>query len=142
MRDKTMKRALLSLISGVFLALAGCGGTGAGAGGPADASLTATAAALITLSVSSPTIASDGLSTVDVVATVKNASNVALAGQPVVFSTTDSGAVLNVTSPTTDAAGTATAKLAITDPTNREIVVKATSGTLSATVSVLVTANP
>lgn len=139
MRDRTMKRTLLALISGVFLALAGCGGTGAGAGGQADASLTATAAALITLGVSSPTIASDGLSTVDVVATVKNASNVALAGQPVAFSTADTGAVLSVTASTTDATGTATAKLAITDPTSRAIVVKATSGTISGTVSVLVT---
>ena len=133
-----MKKTLWALAASALMALAGCGGTGAGAGGKAEGALTASAAASISVGVRSPTIGSDGADKVTVVATVKNANNVALAGQPVVFSTTDTGAVLSVDSATTDGTGTAQATLGITDPTNREIVVKAASGAVTGSVTVRV----
>src|SRR5690606_25563832 len=68
----------------------------------------------------------------------KNANNVAMAGQPVAFSTTDTGSVLSIDTPTTDGTGTAMATLSITDPTNRDIVINAGTGSVTGSVTVRV----
>lgn len=119
--------------------LAGCGGGGAGAqGGAAGVGGGATEAAALELRTSVPSLDSDGRSTATITATVKDASNRALANQQVEFSTTDSGSILQVLSARTDANGAASATLALTDQSNRSIQVSARSGSLSGSVSVAV----
>lgn len=123
----------------VGLAVAACGGAGAGAGG-AGASAATKAAALSVLT-SESALDSDGSNSATITAVVKTAQNVALAGQAVTFSTDDPGATLQVVSSVTDASGRASATLSITDTTERNIVVTATSGTIVGTVTVPVVGN-
>ncbi|MFT3801341.1 MAG: hypothetical protein QM766_09005 [Burkholderiaceae bacterium] len=118
--------------------MTGCGGGGAGGQGGADSIQNSSGASSIQVGASSPTIGSSAAKTVDIVATVKNASNVALKGQPVTFSTTDAGVTLGVESSTTDNGGVVTAKLTLNDPTMRPVIVKATSGTVEGSVEIKV----
>lgn len=121
--------------------LAGCGG-GGGAGAQGDGGGGgiggATEAAAIDVRTSAPSLGSDGRSTATITATVKDAANRALANQQVEFATSDAGAILQVVSARTDASGSATATLQVTDQSNRSIQVIARTGALSNSVTVAV----
>lgn len=95
--------------------------------------------ASVELTRSAPSIASDGRQPVRLFATVKDAGNATLAGVPVAFTASGSGALLTVVRGTTDATGQAEASLNIDDPTNRVITVTATAAgkTASTTVEVV-----
>ncbi len=121
--------------------LSGCGG-GGGAGGAwstGSGGSTGTDAAGLQITTSTPSIGSDGRTSATIVAIVKDASNRTLANQQVDFSTTDAGARLQVANNRTDAAGQAIATLSIAEPSNRQIVVTATSGSLTQAVTIAVT---
>jgi hypothetical protein len=95
-------------------------------------------AATLTLITSTPTIQSGGTSSADITAIARNSSNQFVAGVAVTFTASSGG--LTVVQGTTDASGVAKATLtAAGDPTNRRIVVTATSGAVSQTVNVDVT---
>ena len=118
--------------------LGGCGG-GGGAGAQGDGGGgSATEAAAIDVRTSAPSLGSDARSTATITATVKDAANRALANQQVEFATNDAGSVLQVVSARTDASGSATATLQITDQSNRNIQVAARTGGLTSSVSVAV----
>lgn len=129
---------LSALSTAVMIGLAGCGGSGAGAGGPSASQSLAGSASTLTVGASSPTINSDGTSSVEVSAIAKDANNVAVSGQTVTFSTSDPGTILTVGTPKTDASGLASASIRITDPTARAIPVTASSGAAQGTVTVKV----
>lgn len=120
--------------------MAGCG---SGAGGEriddgTNPPPTGPVAASITLTTSSPQIASDGSAPADITAFVKGSNNQFLADVPVTFSASSGG--LAVARATTDQSGTALASVEPAgDPTNRVITITATAGTLTATVDVAVT---
>lgn len=142
MKRKLMTR-LLAFSTAVMMGLAGCGGSGAGAGGPGvsgqnDPATAGSTVGSITVGASSQTISSDGANPVDISAAVKSASNVGMADQTVLFSTTDAGSVLAVSGAKTDASGVSTATLKITDPTARSIEVRASSGSAQSSVIVRV----
>jgi len=102
-------------------------GAGGGSGGASVSSLS-----LVT---SSPTLPSDGATSVEITAFVRNAANQFMANVPVTF-TADSGGLL-VTQGTTDANGIARATLsAAGDPSSRNITVTAIAGAQQDTVSV------
>jgi len=117
--------------------LAGCGGGGAGAQGGSPVS-SGSEVAQVTLRTSTPSVGSDGRTTATITALVKDASNRAMANQQVDFGTLDAGAALQVSVSRTDASGTATATLQVTEPSRRTIVVTASSGGKSDQVSVSV----
>ena len=124
--------------------LSGCGGGGGagGAGSTGSGGSTGTDAAGLQITTSTPSIGSDGRTSATIVAIVKDASNRTLANQQVDFSTTDAGARLQVANNRTDAAGQAIATLSIAEPSNRQIVVTATSGSLPQAVTIAVTGTP
>jgi Bacterial Ig-like domain (group 1) len=129
--------------SGIFMALvasllAACGsgdqsfqgGTGAGGGSTGVASMT-----LIT---SSTSILSDGSTSAQISALVRNSNNQFMTGVGVIFSANNNGSLL-VTQATTDANGLATATLSsVGDPSIRTITVTAMAGTVTSTVNVAV----
>lgn len=124
------------------LALSACGGGGGGGAGAQGSTGSGTGAgspASMLLLTSAPTIGSDGRATATISAVVKDAGNRTMLNQSVEFSTTDLGSTLQITSARTDLAGTATATLSISEPSNRLIEVKATSGALQRTIQVAVT---
>lgn len=130
---------LTALFAAALMALlvAACGGSGAGAGGKAGGGTTGvTKAAQLDLLTSITSLASDGKKTAVITALVRNELNVSLANQPVEFSTTDSGAILEVTEVATDATGRIEARLSITDRSVRTITVTAKAGTLVRTIDV------
>lgn len=139
--DRSMKR-LTSFLMTSFLAvlIAACGGgggsagngSGSGSGGQGGSSL----AASIDLSTSTAAINSAS-GEADITAVVKNASNVGLAGQAVVFAASSGNLLVSTT--LTDASGVATVKLSPgSDKSLRSITVTATAGAASKTVDVAV----
>lgn len=90
----------------------------------------------ISLTTSSPTLASSGAATDTITALVLGANNSLVAGAPVTFTATSGG--LSPTSPiVTGASGTAAVALSTaSDPTNRAITITATAGTAQTTVVV------
>lgn len=141
-----MKRfkAILAVCA-VAISFAGCGSGGgerefdAGASGSVPGSMPGVAVpASIQLTKSAPSISSDGRQAVRLFATVKDAGNVALAGVPVGFSASGTGASINVVKATTDANGQAEASLSIDDPMNRVITVTATASGQTASTDILV----
>jgi len=115
--------------------LAACGGGGGDSGSSFGGTPTKTAAK-IDMSASADSVASaTGDNAVTVTAVVKDSSNSALASYAVTFSA--SSGVLQSAPATTDASGQATVKLSAgADRSNRTIVVRATAGSVSSTVSV------
>ncbi len=132
MKNLTIKKSLVALVSGAVLALAGCGGTGAGAGGHPEGAQAAKDAqdTRIMLSANSQELLIDGRNPVDLTAVVTNAeSGVALAGQTVEFATRDPGVRIEVTSAVTDVTGTALARLHLNgDTTLRDVTILASVG--------------
>ncbi len=131
-------KAWIGIVASLFLFTA-CGGddvfTGDGVGGGGDSTLSS-----LVLLAGAPTLSSDASGVaagISLTAIAKDANNNVVPGEVVVFSTADS-AEINVNNPAvTDANGRASAVLTTGgDQTNRTITVKATSGSLSATVSV------
>ena len=121
--------------------VAGCGGdSGAGAQGTGGGveGTGATAPTSMSITSSTPTISSDGRAPSTISVFVKDANNRALANQQVTFALIDpavgNGGVLTNIVDRTDASGTATATLQITDPTNRKVTVQAQTGSLSQTL--------
>ena len=125
-------------IVAAFMA-ASCGGgsggtlTGDGSTGPG----TTVDVGTVSLSVSSPTLASDNTEVVTVTALVLDQGNATAENVPVTFQA-DTGQVSNVNSPT-DINGEATADLRSgSDPSNRMITVTATADDISGTITVAV----
>lgn len=125
--------------------LAACGGGGGSAGATSTGSNGSTATpqpATVLLVSSADTIASSGADGTEVTlsALVKDANNLVMANQTVSFKA-DSGNIV-VVSNTTDATGTATAKLNVKgDSSLRTITVTATVGAISATKKIQVVTN-
>jgi hypothetical protein len=131
------KSSLTIFILFIFFLLIGCGGSIDKPASSSDASTTTptTPAGRLDLLVSSPQVGSDGSSTITVTALVKSASNVALPGKSVSF-TSDSGTLV-VNSSTTDANGQATANLNTAgDKTNKTITVSAQSDSIVSNTTV------
>jgi hypothetical protein len=123
------------------LLVAGCGGSGAGAqgeGGGTSGGVVEPAAVQITSS--EPTLRSDGGNPATISVFVKDANNRAMANQQVTFALVDpvgsSGGLLKDIVSKTDASGTASATLQVTDPSNRTVTVRAQAGSLSGTIDV------
>lgn len=94
-------------------------------------------AAKMEVLISSPNLASDGNTPVVVSARVKDANNVLLEGQTVVFSTTDSAQISVNAGGITDKTGTATANVTTgNDQSSRNIKITATVQTLPSSASV------
>jgi len=130
------KRSRLMAVGAAFVAavvLASCGGKGAGGNGSGVSALKAAAMSLIT---SEPSLGSDGQTTALLTAIVKNENNASLENEPVEWSTTDPGAILQINENNTDANGRATASLSISDTTVRTVQVTAASGAVSQTISI------
>jgi hypothetical protein len=126
------------------LVLVGCGGGGGSAGTcsigcpttPPPGSTTPTAASVELLGSSGT--ASTGGDEVTITALVKNSSNVALASEPVIFST-DTGTLLSAAT-TTSATGTATARFTTgSSRSNRTATITVTSGAVTGTLTIAVT---
>ena len=129
--------ALAALATASLLAACG-GGSGAGAQGTSGGGTGMTEAASLELRTNEPSVGSDGRTVATITAFVKDAANRALANQTVDFSTSDTGSVIQVVSSRTDASGVASATLQVTDPANRALTVRATSGSLGASVDLSV----
>lgn len=138
-----MVKKLISLCLVVAsAALMSCGGssntiTGGGGGGASDA-------AVVQVLASNPVLLTDqtGLTSIDIIATVKDANNVLLADAPVTFGTSDAGVSISVVNSTTDSSGQAIARLASgSNLAERQITVTATSGTASGNVVVSLSGN-
>ena len=142
MTMSTIKRLITATAVVVMAAfVSGCGGGGAGGQGGAGSGGGggATEASALTLITSVPSIGSDGKTVATITAFVKDSGNRALANQFVDFSTTDNGAVITGGAVLrTDETGSASATLAITEPTNRVITLVAKSGSLTSTLGVSV----
>ncbi len=140
--DKISKRVMrwIALGAGLLTAafVAGCGGGGAGAQNGGSGGTSATDPASMQLTTSVPSIGSDGRTSATISAIVKDSANRTMANQQVEFSTTDTGARLQIVSARTDVSGVASATLSIADPSNRVIRVNATSGSLAQSVTVAV----
>ncbi|CAG1016834.1 hypothetical protein BURC_01542 [Burkholderiaceae bacterium] len=122
-------------------ALLGCGGGGGSAGTPpfGDGDGGASATADLVVTTSSVQIFNSGSSSATVTVTAVDSSRNALANVPVTVSA-DSGAIVTTSSTATDDEGTVQATVGIgADRSNRVIVVTATSGSISRSVSLLVT---
>lgn len=88
---------------------------------------------------STPNLASDGNTPVVITARVKDANNVVLEGQTVVFSTQDSAQIAVLNAGLTDKTGSATANVTTgSDQSSRSITVKATAGAISEKVTITV----
>ena len=131
MKNFTIKKTLVALLSGAVLALAGCGGTGAGAGGHPEGAQAAKDAqdVRVVLSASSRVLPADGSAPVDLTAIVTEAeSGVSIEGKEVAFAVRDpaNGVRIEVTRATTDAGGVAVARLLLNgNATEREVTVLA-----------------
>jgi Bacterial Ig-like domain (group 1) len=130
------KSAFLTALMASLLAACGSGeqaftgGSGSG---------TASGVASVTLITSSTSILSDGSTTADISALVRDSNNQFKTGVPVIFSANNNGSVL-VTQSTTDSNGLAKATLSsVGDPSIRTITVTALAGSVTSTVDVGVT---
>jgi hypothetical protein len=97
-------------------------------------------AAALSLALSSATVSNGGSSTITAIVTAVDSNRNALAGIPVAIRLSDTSAVAQVSSSTTNAQGQVTATIGIgVDRSNRNITVTATSGTVtqSATFAVI-----
>ncbi|NNM21015.1 MAG: hypothetical protein HKO55_07070 [Gammaproteobacteria bacterium] len=136
-------RKLITALCLTAIALASCGGdddslTGSGintpppgtpGGGPVISS--------VEVITNNPQIPSDGGIPATITVFVKDSNNNFVEGVDVAFSATSGGIVVNQS--VTDATGVASASLTTAgDPTNRDITVTATAGTLAGAVSVAV----
>lgn len=131
MKNLTIKKTLVALVSGAVLALAGCGGTGAGAGGQPEGAQAAKDAqdVRVVLSASSRVLPADGSVPVDLTAIVtESESGVSIEGKEVAFAVRDpaNGVRIEVTRAATDASGVAVARLLLNgNSTEREVTVLA-----------------
>lgn len=137
LRAIASRLAVLALVSG----LSACGGGGGGAdtciGCPPDSGTPTATGAALTLTVSSPTLTTDGVGRVTVRATVKDASNAAVPDQTVTFSA-DSG-TLSAAAATTSADGVAEVEFNTDDSkANRVATITARHGGLQKTNTVTV----
>lgn len=148
-----MSRSRIVVALAAALALAGCGGGGGGSsstnnclpfqtstecatsgGGTTTTTQTATQ---LSLSVDTPTIQTNGSSTVTLSATLKDSKNAVVPGATVTF-TADSGTI-SASTATTNASGVASITFNSNDnKTNRTVNFTATSGSLSQATSVVV----
>ena len=135
-------QAVWVLAVGLLLAACG-GGNDTCYGGPGStvcstASGTSTATSL-TVQLSTLSVANSGAETVTATAIASSAGGKTVSGVPVTF-TVDSGATYTPAATATDSKGVVTATVAIgTDKANRTINVVATSGSLTASTSFVVT---
>jgi Bacterial Ig-like domain (group 1) len=134
---------LIAVVSMLAVALAGCGGGGEeskfsdpGTQPPPPGGGTPTpAVASLNVIASTPTLASNGATPVDISVFARDANNAFVSGQTLALSASSGG--LQVTQATTDTNGLAKAVLTTAgDPTNRTITVTAASGAITGTVTV------
>lgn len=138
----TFKEWLALLCCATLLAACGGGGGNPGSTGTGTGTGTSSKVTTVVLVASADTIASSGADGTEVTlsAVVKDANNLVMENQTVDFKA-DSGNIV-VVSKTTDATGTATAKLNVKgDSSLRTITVTATVGTVSATKKIQVVTN-
>jgi Bacterial Ig-like domain (group 1) len=130
--------ASITILAALALGLAACGGSGDAAFvAPPTGTGGKTTAATIGLTASSATIPSDGSASSTITAHATDASNSAVSGASVTFSS--SAGTISGSPATTDANGNATATLAAgTAPAGTAITVTATSGSASGTTKVTV----
>jgi len=145
-----MRKALSILaLSAALLALAACGGSGdpfEGSGSSSSSSAsTSSSAKSITLISTSPQIPSDNSTPATITAIITDASNAVVVGTPVAFSTSSGVIAPTATSAAgstpgvSDSNGEAAATLTTPgDPSDRNITITATVGTVSATIIVQV----
>ncbi|MBE2244157.1 MAG: hypothetical protein IAE86_15485 [Burkholderiaceae bacterium] len=131
------------LILAASLMLAACGGGDSvcygGPGSNACDTSSATVATSLTLQLSSTSVNNSGTETVVATATAATSGGATVSGVPVTFSV-DSGATFTQASSETDDTGVVTANVNIgPNRANRTITVAATSGSLSATATFVVT---
>ncbi len=134
-----LKRLLVVLLT---LAMAACGGGGGDAGTPGlgGGGTGNPVAAGITLTLSSASVDNSGSKTITAVATAVDANRNAIAGIPVQFSISDprSSAFVAASGTSTGEGGQVTGTVSIgPDHTNRQITVRAISGTLEAQPAVI-----
>lgn len=131
----------------MLLTASGCSDSGATGDSTTTSTSTSTAGPTTGGSISvgagtTSTLSSATATSTTLTAVVKNAGNAAVAGQTVVFSTTDAGVTIVNPAAVTDATGTATGTMTIgagpTSNTNRTIAVVATTGALTVTKNVQV----
>ncbi len=136
---KSLRFFWLSLATTMIISCGGSGNTITGQGGILGS---VPDAATITLIASSPQLQSDqfGLTTVTISAIAKDTNNNVISGIPIVFSADSGTLIVDAATPFTSAAGIATAELSngvgVGDARNRTIIVTATDGNVSDTVSV------
>jgi len=133
--------AILSLTVGGLLA--GCGGGSdvcyGGPGSDVCGGATSTIATSLTLQLSSTSVSNSGADTIVATATAATSGGATVSGVPVTFAV-DSGATFTQSSTETDDTGIVTANVNIgPNRANRTITVSATSGSLSATATFVVT---
>jgi len=147
----TLQKFLTTMI--VAVGLAACGGgdehagtspfgtsaAGCSSSSASSASGSCATAASLTLALDTASIQNTGAATVKATATATTAAGQALAGIPVSF-TVDNGATFTQSASATGTDGTSVATVSTgADPSNRLITVTATSGSLSATRTFVVT---
>lgn len=131
---------ILIFVAGLLLAACG-GGENVCYGGPGSDACgsTSTTATSLTLQLSSPSVSNSGADTIVATATAATSGGATVSGVPVTFSV-DSGATFTQSSSATSDAGVVTANVNIgPNRANRTITVSATSGSLSATATFVVT---
>lgn len=137
---RTIFQALIAMLTATLLAACG-GGSDVCYGGPGkpDVCAESTTATALTIRLDKTSISNSGADTVEAVATATTADGQTVAGTVVSFGV-DGGANFTPAGTETDTNGRLTATISVgTDRSNRTITVTATSGSLSATASFVVT---
>ena len=147
-KSRWVVRALAAMAAtAMLLTASGCSDSGATGDSTTTSTSTSTAGpttggSIAVLLSPTSTLASASGSTITLTAVVKNSGNAGVAGQAVLFSTTDAGVTIVNPEAVTNATGTATGSMTIgagpTSNSNRTIAVVATSSGLTVTQNVQV----
>lgn len=147
-KSRWVVRALAAMATtAMLLTASGCSDSGATGDSTTTSTSTSTAGptaggSIAVLLSPTSTLASASGSTITLTAVVKNSGNAGVAGQTVLFSTTDAGVTIVNPGAVTNATGTATGSMTIgagpTSNSNRTIAVVATSSGLTVTQNVQV----
>ncbi|MEN9659617.1 MAG: hypothetical protein RL571_3082 [Pseudomonadota bacterium] len=130
---------LLLLATIMLTACNGSSGDGSSTTTPTPVPNASGVAAKMEVLANTPNLASDGNTPVVITARVKNANNVVLEGQTVIFSTQDSAQIAVLNAGLTDKTGSATANVTTgSDQSSRSITIKATAGTITEKVTITV----
>jgi hypothetical protein len=130
---------LLLLATIMLTACNGSSGDGSSTTTPTPVPNASGVAAKMEVLANTPNLASDGNTPVIITARVKDANNVVLEGQTVIFSTQDNAQIAVLNAGLSDKTGSATANVTTgSDQSSRSITVKATAGAISEKVTITV----